>query len=148
MSDTEVNSDDLVKAASIFDIYETDVSAEEDGKWFENFKETGIDLKIARFQSKRSIKAREKHEAAYRRFQKKGKLPEEIAEKVIVEQMADAILLDWRKMPDRDGAEIVYSRAAAAMLLTKLPNFRLDIIQTAVDMDNYRVEDKKATLGN
>lgn len=135
---------------SVFSLYGTDASLAENGKWFRDFQGTGIDLKIARFTSKRAHKARQAAEAQYRRATGKmtGPLPDEIAEKVGIEAIANGILLDWDNIYGDDGEKLVYSVPTARMVLTRLNELRIAIVQVALDMDQFRKAEAEETLGN
>lgn len=135
---------------SIYDAFQTDMDAEQEGKWFYDIlgDESGIDVKLRRFTSKASIKARQRITTLYRKFAKKNKFSDEMQDKIITEQMAEAIVVDWKGVLDSDGTEIPYSKDAALLLLTKLPNLRIALMQMAIDMDNFRTEAEEAALGN
>lgn len=136
---------------SIFDLCETDASAEEEGRWFKNIygNDTNIHVKLRRMTAKKSLEARRRLEKGYRKYVREGVWPDDIMERIMVEQMAEAVLIDWEniKVPEMvDGkkvlVELPYSKEAAKMLLTKLPNFRLAIAMMASDIDNFRIEEK------
>lgn len=135
---------------SVFNLYGTDASLVENGKWFRNFQGTGIDLKIARFTSKRAHKARQAAEAQYRRAVGKmsGPLPDEINEKIGVEAMATGILLDWDNIYGEGGEKLAYSVPNARMVLARLSELRIAIAQVSLDMDQFRKAEAEETLGN
>lgn len=142
---------------SIFDICETDTTAEEEGRWFKNIygNDSKIDVKLRRLTSRKSIEARRRLEKGYRKYLKNGEMSDEIADQILIEQLADAILVDWRniKVPENvDGkkvlVELPYSKEAAKMLLTKLPNFRIAILGMSQDIDNFRHEEVDLTSKN
>lgn len=135
---------------SVFQLFGTDANSVENGKWFRDFNGTGINMKIARFTSKRAHKARQAAEAQYRRATGKptGNLPDEINEKIAIEAMANGILLGWENIHGDDGEALVYSVANARMLLTRLPELRVAIAQIALDMDQFRKAEADETLGN
>ena len=135
---------------SIFDICETDTSAEEDGRWFRDIfgDNTNIDVKLRRLSSRQSLVVRRRLDKGYRKYMKNGQYPEEIAHKVLIEQVAEAVLIDWAGIKDRNREAITYSKEAAVKLLTLLPHFRDTIVMMAANLDNFRVEEKEAALGN
>lgn len=155
---TEENAHDTADTGlSIFDLCETDASAEEEGRWFRNIygNDTHIHVKLRRMTSKKSLEARRRLERGFRKYMKDGIWPEEILEKMLIEQIADAILIDWEniKIPEVvDGkktlVELPYSKDAARMLLTRLPNFRNALAIMSNDMDNFRIEEKGALEKN
>jgi len=155
MSDNTDLPDDEV--LSIFDICETDTAAEEEGRWFLNIygDKTNIDVKLRRMTSKRSLEARRRLDKGYKKHIKNGVCPDHVLEKILIEQLAEAVLVDWKgiKVPEtvdgkRVAVELPYSKEAAKMLLEKLPNFRLAIIMMSQDIDNFRIEDREDTVKN
>lgn len=136
---------------SIFDICETDGSAEENGKWFKDVFEDGndIDVKLRRMTSKVSTAVRRRLEKQYRNHQRRdGSWPEDIAEKMVMRQMVEAVVVDWANIKDRDGSTIAYSQESVEMLLTRLPAFRDLMIGISIDMDSYRVEATEDAVKN
>lgn len=131
---------------SIFDICETDTVAEENGRWFNDvFEDTsGIDVKLRRMTSKASMEARRRLDKQYRgKMNKKGEYDMDFGMKVLVEQMAEGVIVDWRGIYDRDGKEIKFSKEKAIELMTKLPTFRDTILINAQELDNFRIEERE-----
>lgn len=139
-----------VAPISIFDICETDAKAEEDGRWFRDIFNDGsnIDVKLRRLTSRASMRARRNLDKGYRKHMKNGVLPDDLAVKVLIEQLAEAILIDWSGINDRDLKPIPYSKENAIALLTKLTVFREGVIRMADNLDNFRVEDQETTTKN
>lgn len=133
---------DELPPLSIFDLCETDESALENGKWFDDvFKPgDGIRIRIRSFRSQASIKFRQGLQTKYRKYEKKGVFPDNINERMLIEQLAGVIIVDWSGIKDRDGAEIPYSAEAALSLCTKLRLFRETITTYAMNVDNYQTD--------
>ena len=144
----DTTTEDAPAPTSIFALFGTDVDASENGKWFHNFAGTGIDLKITRFSSRKAQRARLRAVESYKRFLKDGVFPDEINEKIAIEQMANGVLVDWKNIFDDDGKEMPYSVATCKSLLAKLPELRLAIAGASLDMDNFRTETRNDVLGN
>lgn len=137
-------TEDEVRPLSIFDICETDTDAEENGRWFNDIfeNETGIDIKLRRMTSKKSIQARRRLDRVYKgKMNKKGEYDEETGLNILVEQMAEGVLADWRGVYDRDGTAIPYSKEKALELMRKLPALRDACLIAAQDIDNFRIQD-------
>jgi hypothetical protein len=132
------------KPLSIFALCETDSDAAENGKWFDNLfqPDSGVSVKLRRFSSKKSINYRSRLLQKYKRHLKNGEYPPEIEERMLIEQMVECIIVDWKGILDNDGKEIAYSKEKA-LLLCKMLDFRAPLIQLAVDMDNFRAEERK-----
>jgi len=132
---------------SIYDLYATNETAAEEGKWFEFSPE--ISVKIRRFKSKKSRKVREALEAPYKRVNKFGAtLPDDVQEDIAAEHIAEGIVVDWKGLKDRDGNDLAYSKAAALKLFRDLPEFRDAIAEISLSLDNYRDDEKEEVLGN
>lgn len=138
------------KPISIFDLAETDTSAEEDGRWFKDVfgDETNIDLKLRRMTSKAAMKARRNLEKGYRKHLKNGVYPDDIAIDIMTEHLAKGVVVDWKGLYDRDGNVIEFSPEAALTLLKKLPTLRDMIAVMAQNLDNFRVEAREDTAKN
>lgn len=137
-------------ALSIFDLIETDDDAIESGKWFDDvFKpEDGIRIRIRSFMSQASIKFRQGLQTKYRKYEKKGQFPDNINERMLIEQLAGVIIVDWSGIKDRDGTEIAYSPEAALALCTKLRLFRDTVTRLAMNSDNYQPETDDAVIAD
>lgn len=132
------------KTASIFDICETDTTAEENGRWFKDIygDGTNIDVKLRHLSSSESMSVRRRLDRANRRLMVKGEYPTSVAIQLLIEQIAEAVLIDWRGVLDKDGSEIPYSKETAVMLMTKLRTFRDGIVAMCQSIDNFRIEDR------
>lgn len=134
---------------SVFDIYDTDRAAEENGKWFNNLR-PGINMCLRRATSRTAMKVRQRIITKYRKFSRNGEFPAAIQEKIQIEIMAEGIITDWSgaamRMPD--GSPLPYSKQNAVLLLTKAPALRDELTAVATDMDNYRREQAEDALGN
>ncbi len=133
---------------SIFDLYETNQDAEENGKWFSEFGPE-IDIKIRRFTSAKSRKVREAlfkpHLKQYKTFEK---IPEAISEELTCRHLADGVVTDWRGIFDREGKEVPFAPDMAFELFTKLPDLAKEVVLLSINMDNYRIEKKEEIKGN
>jgi hypothetical protein len=142
----EIEVEDALQEApsSIWDICETDTAAEEEGRWFKDVFDDGnnINLKLRRMTCKKSMAVRRRLDKQYKnhRNKKDGTFSEEIGTKILIKQIASAVLIDWENITDRDGSKIDFSPEAAEMLMTRLPAFRDLIIALSMDMDNFRIE--------
>jgi hypothetical protein len=131
---------------SIFDLYATSEEDAENGKWFTLSPE--IKVKLRRFKSKKSRKVRERLEAPYKRTMRGGELPEAVLESILLEQMAEAIIVDWKGFTDREGNAVPYSKEAALQIMDALPELRDELANMAIKLDNFRDEDKEEIEGN
>lgn len=121
-------------------IFATDERLEEDGAWVDINELYGLKIKIRRLRSDASLKA---YERIVRQTFGEGKLrkPEDLtakqSEEILIEQMADAILIDWQGLYDNDGNDIPYSKEAALTFL-QMKDFREFVYQAANERDTFR----------
>lgn len=125
-----------------FSTFATDVESEENGKWFD--LGDGARIKLRSFQSKRSQEVREALEAPYLAMKRTGKgIPQAEQEKLLIKQMAQAIVADWEGFTeDDDVTEIPYSPAAAEDKLNKFREFRNLVARLVTDDDAYKLQAK------
>ena len=143
--------DDEAPRHSIYDLCETDTEAEENGRWFKDLFDDGnnINVKLRRMSSKASIAVRRRLEKQFKSHQKRdGTFPDDVGTKMIVLQLAHAIIVDWENIIDRTGEDIPFSPEHAITLLTRLPTFRDTLIAFSLEMDNFRVEDVEDAVKN
>lgn len=146
-----VDVEEDVKPLSIFDICETDVDAEENGRWFKDLfgDGTNIEVKLRRMTSKKSIQVRRRLDKQYRSKQnKRGEYDEEFGMRVVVEQIAEAIIVDWANVIGRDGKPLECTPENKLMLLTKLPAFRDAVIIYSNELENFRIENAEEAEKN
>lgn len=151
MTTETVPADTPTDVVSIFDMLETDTAAEENGKWFTDIMgdNSGIDIKLRALGSVESMQVRRRLDRKNKTLMKNGQYASlDVAIKILVEQVAEAVLIGWRGIYDRDKQEIPYSKEAAISLLTKLPKFRDAVVQMATSMDNFRVEQRELAEKN
>lgn len=119
--------------------YETDPVAEEEGVWVDIGE--GAEVKVARLNNPRHKKALERLRKPYRNILRAGRdLPDEVSDKIAIQGMAEAILLDWRGIEHNDGSEIAYSQEKAKEILTELKDFRDTVAFLAMEAETFRKE--------
>lgn len=160
--DRDINGDGLrlvpnslpgdTMAVDLFSTFATDTSSEEVGVWFEDILDdgSGLGFQLRRYTSKAVEKARTKIWNANRKHLVKGKMPEAMDEKLAVELMATAVVVNWKGVadPNNPDQELPYSTDASVALLTKLPNLRRVIAALATNMDNFKAETREEVAGN
>jgi hypothetical protein len=127
------------KPVSIYDALGTDVVAEEDGRWFDNFAGVeGMAFKLRRMTSKKSMQVRRRLDIDFRKHRKNGGYPDAIADEMLAVQLGEGVIMDWKGVFDKDGQPIAYSPAAAAELIRNIPALKLTVQMTAMDIDQWR----------
>lgn len=133
---------------SIFELYETDADAEENGKWFDEFGGK-IKFKIRRYSSAASRKAREViHRPLLRTYKTFDKIPEDLGDTATVKHLAEAIVVGWEGIYDRQGNEMAYSKEAALDLFTKLPDLAKQLVLLSINMDSFKKDSTEEVKGN
>lgn len=143
--------DEAPKKRSIFDLAETDLAAEENGRWFKDIfdNESDVDVCLRRLSSKASMLVRRRLDKKYRhKTDSKGEYDEDFAVDVMTEQMAHGVVVDWRGIVDNDGKDIPCTPENALKLFRALPAFRDAVIMLCNNMENYRKERKDDAAKN
>lgn len=123
---------------SIYSAFSTDSQAEREGITLDFGPEIG------QFQIARAGGANERFKSAVRRVvgphQRSidmGLIPESQARELMAECYAEAIVLGWSGVKDRDGKELVFSKQACKALLMELPELFNVIQEEAQKMANF-----------
>lgn len=136
---------------SIYTIAKTDADSEENGKWFDDIFEegSGISLKLRRMTSQAYIKVLNRLMQENRKLMVKGKFPKDVDMRLLVESMAEGIIVDWKGIVvEEGGEEIPYSKDAAIKLMTELPDLKSTVRNLAQSMAAFRAETKEEIAGN
>ncbi len=115
-----------------------DKKSSEDGKWFN--LEHGGRAQVARMGCP-------KYKASVQRLQRPNSAllrstldTSEVLDNIVVEAMAETILLDWEGITV-DGEVVEHSKDNAMMLLREYPDFREAISAISVERKNFMPED-------
>jgi hypothetical protein len=101
----------------------------------------GASITIGRYLSDRHRKVYDRLARPYRTQTLAGRpIPDDVAIRIEIESLAEAVLLDWSGFTGDDGAALPYSKDAAIKLLTDLRDFRAQVTQIAQDAANFRRE--------
>lgn len=118
------------------------------GKYDEDKQKEGVwvkydesDLLIASAQSTKFSKLLNRLQMKNERAIKKDP---SVANKVYIEAMAEAMLLDWKNVVDVEGNEVPYTVEMSVAALTGDPDLREFVTNTAVDNELYTKELVKA----
>ena len=123
----------------------TDKELEDDGKWFDIGD--GASVRVARFGNdahrKLLLRLREPYKALLLRG---GEIPDDVNESIIVESMAQTILLDWKGMLDQDGNELKYDVEAGRTAFNLYKDFLELVSQLSLNATNFRTEVQEAIV--
>lgn len=79
----------------------------------------------------------------YRQRFERGMLGNETSQKILLETYADAVVIGWKGVKDKDGNEISYSAENVVKLFTDLPDLFDDVKEQAALAANFRQENEK-----
>lgn len=127
-------------------VFGTDKSKEQEGVWIEMGE--GGAIKVARMGNPSYSKKFQKLTKPYKQAIRRETLSDEIAERILVDSMAEHILLDWKGIEDENGNEIPYSLETAKKLLSDLKDFRNYISEMATSIENFKEEEDEGTEKN
>ncbi len=116
--------------------FKTNQDLEENGKW-EEF-ENGCRLLIARAGNKKWKEYWKKISKPYRKQIKRETLSEEKGNELIINAMAQTILLNWENLLN-DGVPLEYSKENAIMVLS-IPDFRETVSEISQSMEAFQAE--------
>jgi hypothetical protein len=146
---------------SIYDVFATDADKETQGRWY---RIGNMEFLLARAGGT-NTKFTSAYAAAmrpYQRQQQMGQLTEEAARAVLVVPFSKFVLLDWRtrlksdgveslvehSIPGRDGAQLAYSKDAAAKLMLDIPDLLNTLVEAAGNFSNYAPDDVDEAVKN
>lgn len=126
--------------------FATDKVAENEGIWEEIGD--GAKVLVARVGNKKWEAAMERLRKPHlKSLRRRGRLQDEVAEKITIEAMAEALLLDWEGI-EEEGEVVAYSKENATRFLTDYPEFRNMVYGIASDAEVYRQELLEDAAGN
>lgn len=124
--------------------FATDEQKEIEGVWIEIGE--NAELLIARAGNPKYNKLLEKLQKPHRAAIARDRLPINVARKMIIEVLAETVLLDWKNI-EYDG-HLEYSKENALMLLTKLKDFRELVSDLAREEANFRAVQEEDDIKN
>jgi hypothetical protein len=132
--------------ANLSDLYSFDKAAFEDGTWVDIGH--GISVKVRSPQSAHSKAVRKKLEAPYAALTRGGKeLPDDIAENILIKQMAQSLIIDWKGVEDND-QPIPATPETIEAQLRKYQFFREDVASVIAQRDTYKARVDEEDVGN
>lgn len=136
---------------NIHAIFATNKGKEEDGAWVEVNVLWGLKIKVRRLRSDASIKAYERIVAEKLGDGMLRKMADVTAEQsmaILKEQLATAVLVDWKNLRDVDtGDDIPYDVETARVLLD-VDDFREFVWQAANERDTFKDGADEEAEGN
>lgn len=120
--------------------FKTDVKKSDEGVWCP--VDTTTDIKIARYGNRTFQRALKRVMKPHKVMIDRGTLDDDMADKLLVEAMAEGILIDWRGMTE-NGAPLEYTKSEAIKVLLnkELRDFRELVVSLSQDMQLFRDEE-------
>ena len=133
--------------SALYQQYQTDPTAEAEGVWVRDLA-PGFHVKIARLNNPKHKAVSLRLARPFRAQIDRDTLSEEKADELVVQALAETIVMDWEGGTDEAGAALEPTLANKVKLLTDLPDLRADIVQAAKTQDLYRAESIEAAVKN
>ena len=118
--------------------YAVDKNKEIEGVW-QDFG-SGAKMKIARIGNSEYQKVFQKISKPHRKSIRRGTLADDVAEKLLVEAMAESILLDWEGVED-GGVALPYTKENAIRVLLEYKDLRDQVTEIANEMESFKAEE-------
>ncbi len=132
---------------SLYETFSTDLAAETDGVWIP-FGE-GTRVKVRRFQSKPVQMVQQRLQKPYAGLVRGGQsLPDDIAEKITIRLIAEAVIVDWEGVTDREGNILPNTTEAKVQVLTDLPDFRNAVASAAMEREVFKAQSDEESAKN
>lgn len=138
---------------SLYNTFATDKALEQDGivlDYGTNSKNQPVQIRIARAggSNVRFAKVLEQKMRPYKRAIANETMDNKVVERLLVEAYADAVILDWTGVEDREGNALDFTRDNVVKVLTDLPDLFIDIQQQSQKAALFRAELREAEAGN
>lgn len=139
---------------SLFSQFQTDQSAETDGididYGIDSRTGENIKFKVARAggSNAKFAKLWDSKTKPYRRQIQTDTMDNATAEKLIHEVYAEAVVLGWSGVYDRDGNKLDYTVANCVQLFKDLPELFNDIRQVASSIAAFRIQEREEDAKN
>src|SRR5688572_25956454 len=113
--------------------YATNKNLEESGVWVDYGD--GVEVQIRRMNSAKSRETRRRLEKPYTKGFRGQDMPESLQEELLNRQLAEAIVVDWKGVPDPDNPEQMLPCTPENVLkvVTAFPDFRDDIVTASIE---------------
>jgi hypothetical protein len=132
---------------SPYDMFKADSKMETEGVILDY---GSFNIKIARAGGANTAfaKTMERLMKPYRTAIRNEVLDSDLAQKILIEAYADAVVLDWQGVTDASGKKLDYSKNNVVKVLTDLPDLFRDIQEQANKLVLFRKETLEAAAKN
>lgn len=108
----------------------------------------GASLLVARDGNPRFMEAMRKKMSTYRTQFQVDNITDEEATAILIEAIAETILLGWKGIEDDEGKELIYSRENSIKYLTKYNDFRKLVANLSANNKRYREAIEEEAIDN
>ena len=126
--------------------FKTDDAREENGVWVD-FGD-GIRVRVRRIRSRFSQAVRLELEKPHSEAIRRGPLSNEVAEDLMMKQIAKALIADWEGITDEEGNVLECTYENKLAIIKSLSEFRDEILQVSMDRDAYKAAKNEESLKN
>lgn len=135
--------------ASLYEEFGTENNLEQEGV-VQEYGEFWIKLARAGGSNKAYGKTLDKKSAKYRRAIDIGKLPDDVAVRILVETYAESVVKGWGGdgMVERDGTPIPCTKENVIRVFTDLPDLFAAVCKDSQSIELYKSEQQKVDSGN
>lgn len=133
---------------NLYEMFGTDKRFEQEGIWYAFSEDTKFLLARAGGSNVRFAKVLEAKTRPYRRQIENESIDLDLANGLLIEAFAEAVLLGWQGVTDADGNDLPYSRENAVKLLKDLPDLFAELRNEATRLSNFRTEEIEEDAGN
>lgn len=122
-----------------FVIPESPVAAIEEGIWVEY---EGSSFLVAYATNPKFLRSKQRLEQPHRRKIESGNFDPVDQRNVLIKAMAEGILIGWKNVKNPDGDEVPFSKEAAIKALMFDEVFREYIMESSINIQNYRASER------
>ena len=109
----------------------------------------GVEFKLRRMNSTFVQEKKKELESPHEALQRSGgEIPEDVMKGILMNLLAQSVILDWRNVTDRDNNVIPFTIEAAKNLLKELPDLIGLLISLSADRDHFKKKQDSAAAGN
>lgn len=133
---------------SLYSLFGTDKNMEQTGVILDYGNAGKIKIARAGGSNTKFSKVLEAKMRPYRRQYEAGTMSDEVANTMLIEAFAEAVVLGWEDIKGPDGKNLKFSRENAIKLFTDLPDLFVDVREQSMKVSNFRMVEVEADAGN
>jgi hypothetical protein len=126
--------------------YQTDKNLEENGVEVE--LDEGVSITFRRISSEKSREVRRRLENPYKRQIRTNTLSTKVQEDLLLKQLAEGVLINWKGVTDAEGNDLPFSPENALKVFKDFPDFLNDVATAVQERDFFKKEDLEADVKN